>query len=93
MVSVHIWTTITHSDISWSQWHTPLVPTLGRLKQEGCKFDVRMGYTAVSCLRKEVYEEPIDVAVVFLVTCPTDVTPKWGMITVSFSVCFSNAHK
>jgi hypothetical protein len=33
-------------------WLLPIIPVLGRLKQEDCKFKANLGYTEKHCLKK-----------------------------------------
>jgi ubiquinone/menaquinone biosynthesis C-methylase UbiE len=37
---VHVW------------WYTSVIPVLGRLKQEDCKFKASLGYTVRVCLKQ-----------------------------------------
>jgi hypothetical protein len=38
--------------LSWVGWCTPVVPALGRLKQENHEFLTSLGYIGRSCLKK-----------------------------------------
>jgi hypothetical protein len=35
-------------------WGTPVIPALGRLRQEDYKFQVGLGYIVRSCLKKKI---------------------------------------
>jgi hypothetical protein len=39
--------------ISQTQWHTPIITALGKLKQEIHKFKASLGYIVRLCLKKE----------------------------------------
>jgi hypothetical protein len=36
-----------------AQWYTPVIPVLGRLRQESLKFKDILGYIARLCLKKK----------------------------------------
>jgi hypothetical protein len=40
-------------ETSWAWWFTPVIPGLGRLKQEDHKFKVSLDYKVRPCLKKE----------------------------------------
>jgi hypothetical protein len=37
---------------SWARWCTPIIPALGRLRQEDHEFKASLGYTQKPCLKK-----------------------------------------
>jgi hypothetical protein len=39
--------------VSQTWWHMPIIPALGRLKQEDHKFEASLGYIVRSCLKKK----------------------------------------
>lgn len=45
-------TKIKHEAIirGWSRWHPPVISALEKLREEGLKFGVSLGYTGKTCL-------------------------------------------
>jgi hypothetical protein len=41
----------------WVWYHTPVIPTLGRVRQEECRFKTNKSYIVSSCLKKKEKEK------------------------------------
>jgi hypothetical protein len=40
------------TEINWTCWLMPVIPALGKLRQEDCKFEVSLVYIMRSCLKQ-----------------------------------------
>jgi predicted glycosyl hydrolase (DUF1957 family) len=44
--------------LSWAWWYIPVIPALGRLRQEDHQFEVNLGFTVRPCLKNKQTNKP-----------------------------------